>query len=149
MWEVRLAVQVVPVVAAIIVDGNGKVLLARRCHGDPQGPRWEFPGGKLRKGETPQECLKRELQEELGIEAEVSDFCYAVNQDSEDLSILLLAYFCRWKPGPIELRAHSACKWMDPRELMEMDLLEPDRIVAAKLTRIIHDRSIMRVLLLM
>lgn len=124
---------VVPVAAAILLDADGKVLLARRCEGDPQGPRWEFPGGKLRKGESPQECLKRELQEELGIEAEVGDFFHAVNQDLGDRSIVLLAYFCRWKPGPIELRAHSAWKWTEPKELMKMDLLEADRVVAAKL----------------
>jgi 8-oxo-dGTP diphosphatase len=124
---------VVPVAAAIILNEEGQVLLARRLEEDPQGPRWEFPGGKLRKGESPQECLKRELQEELGIEAEVRDFFHAVEQELGDRSILLLTYFCRWNRGEIELRAHSAWKWMDPGDLMELDLLEADRIVAAML----------------
>jgi len=123
----------VPVAAAIILNDEGQVLLARRSEGDPQGPRWEFPGGKLRKGESPQECLRRELQEELGIEAEVADFFHAVEQELGDRSILLLAYFCRWNRGEIELRAHSAFRWTDLRDLMEMDLLEADRVVAAKL----------------
>ncbi len=133
MREVRLGLDPVQVAAAIIVNEEGQVLLARRLEGDPQGARWEFPGGKLRRGESPQECLKRELQEELGIEAEVEDFFHSVKQELGDRSILLLAYFCKWKQGEIALRAHSAWKWLDLGDLMEMDLLEADRVVAAKL----------------
>lgn len=133
MREVRLALDAVQVAAAIILNEKGQVLLARRLEGDPQGPRWEFPGGKLRRGESPRECLRRELQEELGIEAEVADFFHAVKQELGDRSILLLAYFCKWKHGEIALRAHSAWKWLDLGDLMEMDLLKADRVVAAKL----------------
>ncbi len=124
---------IVPVTAAIIFNAQGKVLLARRAHGDPQGSRWEFPGGKLQRGETPEECLRRELQEELGIEAEVQGVFHAVSQDLGDRSILLLAYLCKWKPGPIELREHRECRWICAKDLMNMDLLEADRLVAMKL----------------
>lgn len=131
--------EIVPVAAAIILDADGKVLLARRSEGDPHGARWEFPGGKLRRGESPEECLRRELQEELGIEAEVKGVFHAVNQDLGDRSILLLAYLCRWKPGPIELREHGACEWIHLEDLMKMDLLEADREVAAKLVSHLED----------
>lgn len=137
--ELRGTLEVVAVTAAIIFDQGGRVLLTQRSAHDAHGPRWEFPGGKIREGESPEECLKRELQEELGIEAEVKDVFHAVHQSMGDRSVLLLAYLCIWRGGVIQLKEHQAYRWLSPPELLGMDLLEADRPVAAKLVRIIGE----------
>ena len=126
---------IVPVTAAIILDAQARVLLAQRSEPDPHGLRWEFPGGKLRHGESPEQCLRRELQEELGIDVEVKDVFHAVHHSLGDCSILLLAYMCLWRSGRMELREHRACRWVEIKDLKEMDLLEADRPVAEKLAR--------------
>lgn len=130
-----MALGVIPVTAAIILDRQGRVLLTQRAEGDANGPRWEFPGGKILQGESPEECLRRELQEELGIDALVGEVFHAVHHTFEGHSVLLLAYFCEWTGGRIQLKEHQEYRWLTPSELMEMDLLEPDREVAAKLAR--------------
>ena len=60
-------------VTAAVIEKDGRILIAKRRIGDRHGGRWEFPGGKIDSGETPEECLKRELREELGIEAEIGE----------------------------------------------------------------------------
>ena len=79
-------------VTAAVIERNGKILIAKRKRSQKLGGKWEFPGGKLEPGETPEECLKRELLEELGIEAVIDHYLCANTFAYRHLTIKLLAY---------------------------------------------------------
>lgn len=125
----------VPVAAAILMDGHGRVLLTQRPERGANARKWEFPGGKLREGESPEECLRRELGEELGIQVEVGEIFQVVSHGYTWGSILLLAYLCRWTGGEIRLSEHMACQWTEIHRVPEFDLADADRPIAEKLSR--------------
>ena len=110
---------VVLVVACALIDPDGRVLLGQRPPGKAMGGLWEFPGGKVDSGETPEETLIRELREELGItarEACLAPFTFA-SHAYPDFHLLMPLYLCRrWEgtPQPLE---HSALKWVRPRDM--------------------------------
>jgi 8-oxo-dGTP diphosphatase len=117
------------VVAAALVDSDGRILVQQRPEGTPMAGLWEFPGGKLEQGETPEAALIRELHEELGIEVEqacLAPACFA----SEPLGqrhLLLLLYVCRkWRGTPIAHHA-SAMKWVRPIALHGLDMPPADK----------------------
>ncbi len=121
--------QVLPLlVTAGVVRAGDKVLLARRKGGHLAG-KWEFPGGKLEPGEAPEEGLKRELLEELGLEVEVGDVCAVVYHVYETGPVLLLAYFCTPKE---EKELPPEARWVEAAELFRFDLAPADRRIAAK-----------------
>jgi 8-oxo-dGTP diphosphatase len=121
-----------PVTAAVIQDEQGRILLTQRPAEDRHALKWEFPGGKLVAGESPESCLRRELEEELGIAVEVNDIIHAVNHQYPGLAILLLAYRCRMNAGEIRLCFHQALRWVRPEDLLTFDLVEADKPVARK-----------------
>ena len=123
----------VVVTAAILQDEWGRVLLAQRPAKDRHPLKWEFPGGKLQDGESPEACLQRELEEELGIRVDVGEVFHVVKHPYPDRSILLLAYLCLWKSEEIRLREHVAYQWVEPARLLEFDMTEADLPVARKL----------------
>jgi 8-oxo-dGTP diphosphatase len=123
----------VPVTAGVILDDRGRVLLAQRPGREGESGQWEFPGGKLRDGETPEQCLRRELKEELGMSVEVGDVFHVVHHPYPEGSILLVAYLCRFRGRRIRLLEHMAYRWLDPTETPTMDLMEADRPIAMKL----------------
>ena len=112
------------IVAAGILFRDGKVLLAQRASGTYAG-KWEFPGGKLEPGETPEEALRRELREELGIEVRVGRKAY-----SGDLLVTLLAFECTLLSGEPRALVHRALAWVAPDDLLSYDLLAPDVPIA-------------------
>jgi 8-oxo-dGTP diphosphatase len=123
------------VVAAALVDGEGRVLLQRRPVGGAMAGLWEFPGGKVEQGELPEAALARELDEELGISvaaAALIPACFASAPVGERHMILLL-YLCRdWEGEPQPIHA-SALAWLRPDE-MEPDEMPPaDRPLIALL----------------
>ncbi len=120
------------VTAAIIIKGH-EVLIAKRPAGDRLSGKWEFPGGKIEAGESPEECLRRELAEELGIEACVGDFFAESVYHYEHGAIELLAYFVEWISGDICLRAHDEVKWVAMKELGQYDLAPADIPIMEKL----------------
>ena len=124
----------IPVLAALIKNGKGQFLIARRKEVLSNGGKWEFPGGKLRFSETPEECLRREIKEELGMDIVVLNPFQLVNQSLSDKSILLIAYHCDYKGGKIKLKDHDQIKWIDPGSFAEHDLSDPDKPIAQKLT---------------
>ena len=124
-----------PVVAAIVFDKHGRVLLAQRAEDDRHPLKWEFPGGKLRPGESPEDCVRRELIEEMGIRVEVSDIFHVVNHSYTDRDILLLAYTCKWTGAEEVLtNVHKRYGWVRPNDISSYDMLQADWPIIDKLT---------------
>lgn len=111
--------RVVLVVACALIDADGRVLIAQRPPQKAMGGLWEFPGGKIEAGETPEATLIRELAEELGIvvkEACLAPFTFA-SHAYPDFHLLMPLYVCRRWEGTPALREHSALKWVRPKDL--------------------------------
>lgn len=107
------------VVAAALVDEEGKVLLQQRPPGRHMAGLWEFPGGKVEKGETLEGALVRELREELGIETDPGSLVPSAfaRADNEGRDMLLLLYICReWRGEPRPLEA-AALQWLRPAQM--------------------------------
>lgn len=125
------------VVAAMIVDGAGRVLIAERPEGKFMAGWWEFPGGKLEFGEPPEDGLAREVREELGIEIEVGDPFHVVNVvRGEDRAVLVMFYWCRWLSGEIELLDVGDVAWVRVEDFDGVRFLESNRAVVEKLRRV-------------
>ena len=111
---------VVLVAAVALIDPDGRVLIAQRPEGKAMAGLWEFPGGKVEPGETPEVALIRELAEELGITVKppcLAPFTFA-SHTYESFRLLMPLYVCRrWDGTPMPL-LHSALKWLRPRDLM-------------------------------
>lgn len=116
----------VKVVAAVLRQ-DGRILIARRVRGHRFGNLWEFPGGKIEGNETPEEALRRELEEELGIVARVGDFLCASRHDYGDFAVELLAYEAERVSGEILLTDHQEVRWVAPPDLCGYDFPEADR----------------------
>ena len=102
----------IDVTAAILIE-NGRVLIARRRPGASQVSRWEFPGGKVRPGESPAQCLEREIREELGIRVAVGEFFGESIHAYADRTIRLLAYRVRRaEGGEMSLNDHAELAWV-------------------------------------
>ncbi len=121
-------------VAGFILDGE-RLLVARRRAADARGGLWEFPGGKLEPGETPEEALARELREELGIEVEVGEKLAAVDHDYPDVRIKLSLYLCRITAGRPRPLSCAEVRWIDAGELASLPLAPADRSLAEHLVR--------------
>ena len=113
-------------VTAAIIEKDGKVLAARRKPGTHLAGYWEFPGGKLEKGESPQECLRRELYEEFNIETRVGAYMGESVYHYETKSIRLLAYQVRHISGQFELRDHDQLRWLAVSDLRNIQWAPAD-----------------------
>ncbi len=124
----------VPVVAAVVRRGDGRVLLAQRPSGAHAG-LWEFPGGKVEPGETPEQALARELREELGIGVEVGEVLATVEHRYPHIAIRMTAYACRLVEGEPRGLHGQAVAWASPVEMSRYPMPEADvpiaRLVAA------------------
>lgn len=109
----------IEVAAAIIEDGAGRILIARRASGKSQAGMWEFPGGKLEPGESPEACLRRELLEEMGIAIEPYAYFGVNEHDYGAVTIRLIAYRARFVSGEIVLTDHDEYRWVSAAELGE------------------------------
>ena len=115
----------VKVVAAIIIHEN-KIFATQRGYGEFKDG-WEFPGGKIEPGETPQEALAREIKEELDIEIEVKDFLETVEYDYPEFHLSMDCFFCSIKSGELVLKEHEAAKWLTAEKLDSVDWLPADK----------------------
>ena len=122
-------------VTAAVIQRDGKVLIARRKPGGHMGEKWEFPGGKIDAGETPRECLRRELEEEFSIQARIGEFLCSAAYVSPGLELELLAYRAEHLCGSFVLREHTEIRWVAPAELQSYDLADSDRLIARELNR--------------
>lgn len=117
------------VVAAALVDRDGRLLVQRRPAGKPMAGLWEFPGGKLEADETPEQALIRELAEELAIDVEaacLAPACFA-SDALGDRHLLLLVYVCRKWRGTPTARHAEALRWVRPVELHALDMPPADK----------------------
>ncbi len=112
-------VKTVLVAAALLVDRDGRVLLAKRPPGKKMAGLWEFPGGKVEAGETPERALVRELKEELGIDTATSCFAPAgfASHTYDDFHLLMPLFACRVWQGIVAPREGQECVWVYPKDL--------------------------------
>ena len=120
-------------VTAAVIQENGRVLIGRRKPGRHMGGKWEFPGGKIEPGETPQESLARELLEELGIKARIGEFLCNAFYEGDGVSLELLVYRVERVEGEPTLIEHQELCWVRPDELSVFDLADSDRKVVERL----------------
>lgn len=112
------------VVAAIIIE-SGKVFATQRGYGDFKGG-WEFPGGKIDEGETPEEALVREIKEELDTEVEVLELLDTVEYDYPKFHLSMDCFICKIKCGDLVLKEHEAAAWLTKETLYRVDWLAAD-----------------------
>ena len=113
-------------VTAAVIRQDDKIFAARRAAGKHLAGYWEFPGGKLEPGESAEDCLERELREELAIEVKVGNFLGANFHDYGSKQVRLLAYDVLWLSGEFELHDHDDCGWFTLEELRDLDLAPAD-----------------------
>ena len=116
----------IEVVAAIIHDAEGRLFATQRGYGEWKD-WWEFPGGKMEAGETPEEALRREIREELDTQIVVERLVETVEWDYPAFHLTMHCYLCHVESGRLELKEHEAARWLAPSELESVDWLPADR----------------------
>lgn len=122
----------IEVVAAIIYDGAGRVFATQRGYGEWKDG-WEFPGGKMELGETPEEALKREILEELETNIVVERLVQTVEWDYPQFHLTMHCYWCSVASGLLTLKEHEAARWLTREQLDSVDWLPADRVVVDRL----------------
>ena len=123
------------VVAVALIDAEGRILIAQRPEGKQLAGLWEFPGGKVEKGETPEDALVRELVEELGIETKAADLVPITfaSHSYENLHLLMPLYACRTWRGTPQAQEHSGLEWVKPENLQDYPMPPADEPLIAAL----------------
>lgn len=131
--------KIVTVAACALVDPDGRVLLAQRPEGKPMAGLWEFPGGKVETGETPEQTLIRELEEELGIV--VKEACLApltfASHGYPEFHLLMPLYICRRWDGMVTAREGQKLVWVRPNRLRDYPMPPADVPLVAHLTTLL------------
>jgi 8-oxo-dGTP diphosphatase len=121
----------IEVVAAIIKHDN-KIFTTRRGYGEFEN-MWEFPGGKIEKGETREQALVREIKEELELDIKVSKYLTTVEYDYPSFHLTMHCFICDVCGGELHLNAHNAVKWVELEKLNELNWVPADIFVIEKL----------------
>jgi len=124
----------ITVVAALIAH-EGKILITQRPAGKAYGGFWEFPGGKIEDGESPEAALERELREELGIRTVTGAILDAAAHTADGWNLLILYYRSRWVSGKVVGLEGQSIQWGAPGELSQYRFLPADRALIEKLAR--------------
>lgn len=122
----------IEVVAAIIRDDEGRVFATQRGYGEWQD-FWEFPGGKMEPGESPEEALKREIWEELETRIEVEQLVTTVEYDYPRFHLTMHCFWCRIESGSLILKEHEAARWLSRENLDSVNWLPADKIVIERI----------------
>jgi|HubBroStandDraft_3_1064219.scaffolds.fasta_scaffold912015_1 8-oxo-dGTP diphosphatase len=125
------------IVVAALIESEGRILACQRRKNDAFGLKWEFPGGKARKNETPAQALARELKEELGVDAIIGDEIYRTRHRYAELAREIELIFFTASASKSEMRnlAFQEMRWVKPTELAALDFLPADREFIANLGR--------------
>lgn len=127
----------IDVVAAVICD-KGRVFATQRGYGDYKDG-WEFPGGKVEAGETPEEALAREIREELDTEIEVGEYLDTIEYDYPTFHLSMKCFRCAVKTGELVLKEHEAAKWLTADELDSVGWLPADITILDKVRSALKD----------
>ncbi len=127
----------IPVVCAVLVDGTGRILLAQRPAHKHLGLKWEFPGGKVEAGESPEQALGREIREELGCEIVITGALTRFTHDYGAVVIEMIPFACAPAPGSAAPQPHEhvAIVWAEPAALNTYDLAPADWPIVAALQK--------------
>ena len=121
----------IEVVAAIIRDEQGRIFATQRGYGEWKD-WWEFPGGKIETGETPEDALRREIREELAAEIEIGELFHTIDYDYPQFHLTMHCFLCRLI-GEVTLKEHEADRWLAPNELNTVHWLPDDEELIEKL----------------
>lgn len=122
----------IPVVAGFL-KRDGQILVGQRPENNSLAGQWEFPGGKIEMGETPEQALARELQEELGIEAQVGELKLACTHSYGDVGIIILFYEIKFWKGEPKAHHHMMLEWIYPEELKTRPIPEANKKILDRL----------------
>jgi 8-oxo-dGTP diphosphatase len=129
-------------VACAIIEGEGKVLAAQRSEAMSLPLKWEFPGGKIRAGETAEACLERECREELGASIRVGAALSPATHRYPSFTVTLYPFRCTVAAGSITLHEHKALVWLPPADLGSLDWAEADVPVLEEYQRLVGAQGI-------
>ncbi|QQD13399.1 (deoxy)nucleoside triphosphate pyrophosphohydrolase [Sphingobacterium sp. UDSM-2020] len=113
-------------VTCAIIEHNNKVLICQRSATMKLPMKWEFPGGKIEQDESKEDCLQREIKEELGMIITIDRALKPVEYQYPDFSICLYPFICRWESGQVVPTEHKQAIWVDASELLNYDWAEAD-----------------------
>lgn len=128
----------IKVVAAIIIE-QGKVFATQRGYGEFKDG-WEFPGGKVEDGETPENALVREIREELDTEIEVGELLETVEYDYPKFHLSMDCFICKIKAGNLILKEHEAAKWLTKETLDSVEWLSADLGLIGKIRKYLREK---------
>ena len=118
----------IEVVAALIHDEEGRIFATQRGYGDWKG-YWEFPGGKIEPGESPEEALRREIWEELETRINVERLVTTVEYDYPNFHLIMHCFWCQIESGSLTLKEHEAARWLNQNQLDSVVWLPADSLV--------------------
>ena len=123
-------------VTAALIRDEDRILIAQRGRGKRFGWKWEFPGGKVRANETPEDCLQREIKEELNLEIQVEKHFHTTHHRYPDFDIELIAFWCSIIGGELKLEEHEQVRWVTVQEMNDYSFVEADLNLIAALEEI-------------
>lgn len=121
-------------VAAAIIERGREILISQRLKGSHMGLKWEFPGGKIEPGESPEECLKREIKEELDLNILVGNKLMVVEHQYEKFKVILHCYLCSYLGGEAKKKDCHDFRWVFSKDLKDFDFAQADCTVVRYLT---------------
>lgn len=120
------------VVAAVIYDDEGRIFATQRGYGAMKDG-WEFPGGKMEAGETPESALCREIREELDVKISITGFIETVEWDYPDFHLTMHCFWCHVVSGELTLKEHENARWLNRENLDSVDWLPADRYLVERI----------------
>ena len=129
----------VPVVAGFLKKAD-QILVGQRPEHHSLPGQWEFPGGKIELGESPDQALARELKEELGIEAEIGPLKLATTHHYNEVGILILFYEVLYWRGEVKPKHHTKIEWIKPEDLKNKNIPEANKKILDKLLKVIQEK---------